>query len=82
VEHRLCLSANALTATWKRLLLLSEAVVDQGSVLQEPQLNKEREQVADMLQRMDEGQVRLSHIHFDFQRGFKRSCPCLHPSRC
>jgi hypothetical protein len=66
-EHRLCLSANALTATWKRLLLLSEAVVDQGAVLQEFQLNKEREQVADMLQRMDEGQVRPTS-----------ACVCVH----
>jgi hypothetical protein len=57
VEHRLCLSANALTAAWKRLLLLAEAVRDQGAVLEEFELNKEREQVVGMVARMNEGQV-------------------------
>jgi hypothetical protein len=47
-----------VAAAWKRLLLLCEAVADQGAVLQEQQLNKEREQAADMLARMDQGQVR------------------------
>jgi hypothetical protein len=57
VEHRLSLSANALSAAWRRLQLLSEAVSDQGAVLEEFELNKEREEVASMVQRMNEGQV-------------------------
>ncbi|KAF6251049.1 hypothetical protein COO60DRAFT_1705093 [Scenedesmus sp. NREL 46B-D3] len=59
VEHRLCLSANALAAAWRRLALLAEAVADRGLVLQAPQLNKEREQAADLVKRLNEGQAVL-----------------------
>lgn len=59
VERRLSLSANALTALWRRLQLLAEAVRDQGAVLEAPELAKEREDVAGMVARMNDGQVRI-----------------------
>lgn len=57
LEVRLSRAVNALSAAWRRLQLLQEAVVDQGSALSEPQLAKERELIVDTRDRLKQLQV-------------------------
>lgn len=49
---------HALEASWRRLVLLQEAVLGQGAVLTEAQLAKERELLVDIRGRLHQAKVR------------------------
>lgn len=53
---------HALEASWRRLVLLQEAVLEQGAVLTEEQLAKERELLVDIRGRLHQAKVRRKGV--------------------
>lgn len=76
VERRLAAAANALATAWRRLQLLADAAADGGAVLQPEQLDKERELLVGLRERLAAAQVRAAALQ---RRLAMRTCT---PVRC